>query len=168
MSKLQQENKVVFRIPETIFGTTDLSRLIRELESLDDFMYQATLRTPGSNITPPRTSKVLNEVSEMNGLSLLEASHRKSLVQALTQLQDIAPTVHISFASEPSQSFLEEIVRWYRSNINSLILINVGLQPSIVVGCTVRTTNKVFDMSLRNRFDKSREILIKKMEEVNA
>lgn len=168
MSNSQQTNKIAFRIPETIFGSVDLTRLIRELESLDDFLYQANLRTPGSNITPPRTSKVLSEVSEMNNLSLLEATHRKSLIQALTQLQEVAPKIHISFATEPSQSFMEEIVRWYRSNINSFVLVNVGLQPSIVVGCTVRSTNKFFDMSLRNRFSQSRDVLIKKLEEANG
>jgi F0F1-type ATP synthase delta subunit len=55
----------------------------------------------------------------------------------------------MSFASEASPKALDKIVAWLRSNIHPQTLLQVGLQPTIAAGCIVRTTNRVFDLSLR-------------------
>jgi F0F1-type ATP synthase delta subunit len=108
---------------------------------------------------------MLDELAEANDVSLLDGEKRKKLLKSLEELLEKSPTIHISFASEPSNDFLQKIVSWSRKNVHPYSLINVGLQPSVIVGCEVRTTNKVFDMSLRNKFGQMREVLIKKLEE---
>lgn len=152
-------------LPSRIAGNADLIRTIRELEKIDDFLYQTRLRMPGRPVTLPKSSKMLDELAEVNGVSLLAEKKRKNLLESLEGLLEKSPTIHISFASEPSNDFLQNIVGWSRKNIHPYSLINVGLQPSVIVGCEVRTTNKVFDLSLRNKFGQMREVLIKKLEE---
>ncbi len=168
MSKEKKKDKgLELKLPDRIAGSTELIRTIRELEKIDDFLYQTRLRMPGRPVTLPKSSKMLDELAEANGVSLLEESGRKELLEALEKLENEAPVMHISFSSEPSLDFLGKIVGWNRKNIHPYILVNVGLQPSVVVGCEVRTTNKVFDMSLRSKFDSMHDVLAKKLEEIN-
>lgn len=163
--KLSKDFKL--KLPNRIAGSSDLAKTQRELEKVDDFLYQTKIRMPGRSVTLPKSSKMLDDLAEINGASLLEETDRKKLLEALEKLSESPPIIHISFASEPSSSFLEKIVSWSRENIHQYLLVNVGLQPSVIVGCEVRTTNKVFDMSLRNKFEQMHDVLVKKLEEVN-
>lgn len=158
--------KITFRLPESIASSTDLSRVYRELQSVEDFFHQSSLRTPGSQSSLPKTTKNLENLFETNGVSVLEKASRQNMLDVLGKLNDKAPVIHISFATEPTASFMEKVVGWSRKNINSYLLINVGLQPNVIVGCNVRTTNKVFDMSLRNRFESSKHILKERIEKM--
>lgn len=168
MSEKPKTRKVTFRLPNQIIGTVEMIRIIRELEKLDDFLYQANLRAPGTPTKPPKYTKTLDELAELNQISLLKEAERKKLIEVLKKLENEAPTMHISFAVEPSVSFMQKIVDWSREQLHPYIMVNVGLQPSVVVGCEVRTTNKIFDMSLRNRFKETRKILITELEKSNG
>jgi hypothetical protein len=168
MNKEKKENKnFKLKLPNRIAGTSDLAKTQRELEKVDDFLYQTNIRMPGRPVTLPKSSKMLDDLAEINSISLLEATDRRELLQALEKLSETASVMHISFAAEPSNSFLEKIVDWARANIDPFVLVNVGLQPSVIVGCEVRTTNKVFDLSLRNKFGHMHDVLAKKLGEIN-
>lgn len=156
------------KLSNRISGTSDLIKTIRELEKIDDFLYQTHLRMPGRPVTLPKSSKTLDDLAQVNNVSLLDEKERKQLLKSLEEARDKSLVMHISFATEPSSSFLEKITGWCRENVDPYVLINVGLQPSVVVGCEVRTTNKVFDMSLRSKFEEMRQILIKKLKETDG
>lgn len=156
--------KVTFKLPDKIVGSTELIRIMRELDDLDDFLYQTNLRSPGTSVSLPKYTKTLDELADINQISLLKEPERKKLIEVLKQLEKQSPTMHISFAVEPSPAFKQKIVAWAREQLHPYILVNVGLQPSVVVGCEVRTTNKIFDMSLRNRFKETRKILVEELE----
>ncbi len=161
----QKENTEIFKLPNNLIGLIDLSRLIRELETLDDFLYQTELREHGTPMNLPRSSKLLEEIASSNHYSLLDSNQRKGLIQALKTIEEHASVVHVSFAVDPSLNFMKKIVTWMRENIDNYIMVEVGLQPTISVGCVVRTNNKIFDMGLRHRFSESRDVLIKKIAE---
>jgi F0F1-type ATP synthase delta subunit len=147
-------------LPATVTGLTDVTRLQRESETLDEYLRQAALRKGGSSIELPKIPVMLDDVATSNHLNLLQVSDRKKLADFLQQLQTKAPVVHISFASEPSTEFTSKIVTWLRQNIHPMMLVQVGLQPSLAAGCTLRTTNKVFDFSLRQHFVRNRQLLV--------
>jgi hypothetical protein len=42
--------------------------------------------------------------------------------------------------------------------------LNVGLQPELAAGCTLRTTNKYYDFSFRKRFERSKQKLLEALE----
>jgi hypothetical protein len=143
-----------------LIGSVDLSRVIRELKALDDWLNQAALRSGGKAMTMPKTSVTLDELSRLNGVSLLEAKQREQLIMLLEGFATHAPRIHISFAVEPSGPFSQRIATWFRANVSPIALIDIGLQPTLVAGCSVRTNNKIFDMSLRHRFYESRKLLV--------
>jgi F0F1-type ATP synthase delta subunit len=149
----------VLKLPAPVVSSVDVARLSRELEAFEAYIEQARARKPEAKQTPPRTSRLLDELVGTNGLNLLQATDRAKLAAFLKALES-APNVHISFASDPSAAFTEKIVSWFRINIHPNMLVHVGLQPNIAAGCIVRTNNKVFDFSLRQNFAEKQQMLI--------
>lgn len=153
-----------FTLPVGIVGQGDVSRVRRELHQLDDFIKQAKLRKPGSAAPHlPRTTKGLNDFATVNKLNLLTEKDRTLGIEFLDYLAAKAPVIHISFAVDPSAAFMAKITTWFRQNIDKFILVNVGLEPTIAAGCTVRTDNHFHDFSLRRHFDDQRPLLLSKM-----
>lgn len=149
-----------FALPNAVIGRTDLGRMVREMQNLDSFLSQSAIRQPGTPMQLPKTSKLLDEMIANNGLNMFQEGDRTRLVQYLEAVYNHAPIIHISFNTDPSPFFMSKLVAWFRTEIDSRILIQVGLQPGMGAGCTIRTTNKYFDFSLRNRFADKRDILI--------
>lgn len=148
-----------FVLPQELVSSVDLSRSLRELVALDESLYQANLREPGQPTKVTRSSRILEETATSNGISLLNAQHRAELIKALQAFDLHAPKIHMSFAVEPSAKFTQRMIAWLRENIHPLLLLEIGLQPTLAAGCVVRTNNKVFDMSLRHHFAKNRHLL---------
>lgn len=148
------------KLPVLVFGIVEVRRLRRELEALEDFMSQAALREPGKQVALPRVSRLLDALAAENHLNLLQPDARKQLRVFLGDVEHHAPKIHMSFATDPSSAFTAKIVAWLRGSIAPDVLLEVGLQPTIAAGAIVRTTNKVFDLSLRQRFADSDQLML--------
>jgi hypothetical protein len=144
-----------------IIGRGDLLRLSRELNALNDFFIGARARSPAQAAALPKTSKLLEQLAADNQHNLLDEQQRLNLVAELKQLEDKAPSVHISFAAEPTPKTLQPLVVWLRENIHPDILLSVGYQPRIAAGCIVRTPNKIFDLSMGAYLAKQTPLLTK-------
>ena len=108
----------------------------------------------------PKLSRLLDDLSQTNNLNLLHESVRGELKAYLEDIAAHAPVIHLSFAADPSSASLQKVVVWLRENIRSDVLVRVGLQPAIVAGCVVRTTNHYFDFSLKHYLDQNRDRLV--------
>lgn len=158
-----------FVLPSLVVGAVDVMRLRREFDSLNDHMDQIALRKSGEESPKlPKTSRMLDEFASLNKLNLLQSSDRQASDKFLGELIEHAPTIHISFAVDPSAAFVSKIIIWLRQNIDPQLLLSVGLQPTIAAGCVVRTTNHYYDLSLRRHFSAKRQLLIDKLESVVA
>lgn len=147
-------------LPMLVFGPVEVRRLERELEGLDEYIQQSAIREPGKQAALPKTSRLLDALANDNNLNLLVEADRLKLQTFLKNVEAKAPVLHISFATDPSSAFTAKIVAWMRTNIHPYALLHLGLQPSIAAGCIVRTNNKSFDFSLRNRFHEQRQLLL--------
>ncbi len=155
-----------FSLPFIAVSRTDVARLAREVESLEDYIHQANLRSPGheSDLKMPKTSRMLDELATENSLNLLDADSRRKLLNSLNLIRDKAPVVHMSFSVEPSAAFMQKMVMWWRANIDPYVLLEAGLQPNIAIGCVVRTPNHQYDFSLRERLMAKQSTLAKMLE----
>lgn len=154
-----------FVLPTIVSGVVEVHRLLRELESLEGYFRQAAIRSAKTRKDMlPKMSRMLDALATENNCNLLQAAERAQLVQFLQAVNTQAPRVHVSFASDPSAAFMAKIVRWFRGSVHQAILVQVGLQPTIAAGCVIRTTNKLFDFSLRHRFDKQHTLLLEALE----
>ncbi|HSX35666.1 MAG TPA: hypothetical protein VLH84_01890 [Patescibacteria group bacterium] len=160
MEPSAQQTVTQFKLPLLVFGVVEVRRLKRELEALDEFMRQAAIREPGTQPTLPRLSRMCEALASVNNVNLLLSEHLKATQAFLDELEDEAPNIHMSFATDPSSAFTAKLVAWLRANIHPYLLVEVGLQPTLAAGCVARTNNKMFDMSLRNRFTNSEKLLL--------
>jgi len=149
------------QLPHGLLNQLDIGRLQRELEKITTLLQQAKIQKQKTDI--PAISHLLREFCEINDLSIQEDKHREYLLQTLTSLRTTAPVLHISFAVDPSAAFVSKLVVWLRDNIHPYALVTIGLQPTLGAGCAVRTANKYFDFSLRERLQEKRSILIERL-----
>ena len=156
-------HKDAFVLPNSITSPIDLNQVIRELEQADQSLLQARLRKGGEETKVPRQGRLLTDVAEANDLNLLHEDDRKQLQTHLAELKGQAPTLHMGFNADPSPVFMQKLTTWVRQELHPYALIQVGLLPSIGAGCVLRTSNKVFDFSLKTQFEKSRQVLIDKL-----
>lgn len=145
----------VFVLPLQIISQSDLSRVTREMEEVDDFFTQASLKAASAK-SVPQISLQLSGLFEENSLNLLQKQDRRQLKQFLEVLRAKAPVVTASFATDPKTDFLMKLVGWFRTEAHPYVLLQTGLQPNIAAGCIFRTTNKYFDFSFKEHFKKSK------------
>ncbi len=150
-----------YELPLQVVSKGDVMKLKRELSALDEYVREAEMRGSGAQLKSlPKTSSSLNEFSSINHLNMLKGENRESGIAFLDTLIEHAPVVRISFASEPSNTFMRKIDKWFRDNVDPYVLITVGLEPSIAAGFTLQTDNKYHDFSLREHFINRKALLI--------
>lgn len=155
---------MALKLPITVMTRQELLKLGHEVRDRKEQLIQLHIKHPGSTgASLPRLSLTLEKMLEDNNITLNTESAAKKLEQELAEIIDGAPSLHFSFAANPSAAFLERLLSWLRAEINPYVLITVGLQPLISAGCTLRTSNKYYDLSMKQRFtktqDKLRELL---------
>ena len=99
----------------------------------------------------------------MTGYSLDTSEERQRLKEYLSSVASQAPEYHVSFASEPPAHKLQQVVQWLREAVHPQLLVHVGLQPSIIAGCVIRTNNSLIDLSLRRSFEAAAPVLLKEV-----
>jgi F0F1-type ATP synthase delta subunit len=137
----------------------DLHRLIREVEALDNYILQNSIRGQKSAALP-RLTATLESLIRDNELDVMNDKVRSTLRSTLTELLRTAPVIHMSFAIEPSSFMTQKIVSWFRTEIHPALMLHTGIQPTIAAGCVMRTSNKYFDFSLRQHLRASQDMLM--------
>lgn len=154
-------------LPSTIVSRVDVTRLAREVESMVGYLEQKS-HNPDSKLMQPPTTDSLKAMVRANDLDMAETKDRQRLYSFLTALKTDAPRIHMSFAVEAPVDFTAKLVDWLRSEIHPLILLDIGLQPSIAAGCIIRTTNKIIDCSMRQHLQAKRPDLLKRLHATEA
>jgi len=155
--------KDTLTLPIQITSRVEVGRLLREVEQVDDFLKQGAVREPGTAVKMPKTSRLLDELVEVNNMNLLHDDDRARVWSFLIAVKTKAPLLHMSFGADPAPAFVQKLMTWLRKEIHPLLLLEVGLQPNIGAGCVVRGTSAYFDFSLREHFKKQRPLLLTKL-----
>lgn len=146
--------------PITLVTRLDTLRAVRELEDFENAMSESHAK--GHHVPSP--SPLLMDISEENKLDLHKKEMRQLVSHMLDDLRTSAPVVRISFAVEPDAKIINTIAKWFRDEIAENVILQIGIQPNIGVGCVVQTTNKFFDFSLRKHFMQKSDLFKKRIE----
>lgn len=154
-----------FILPPSIVSRVDLSRMVTELEWLDNELTSLAIRNQAPHQTQmPVLSEGLREFVELNKFELTESKTRSAIIAQLRVLKNKAPIVHMTFAVSADRESLQQLTAWVRNEVDPHALIAVGLQPGLVAGVYVRTPNHVHDFSLRAKLDGRHDLLINELE----
>ena len=132
---MEHEADRILQLPVSVVGRVDIGRLLREVEALNNFLEANTIREPGTQPKMPKTSRLLDEILQINKLNALIDKDRHHLEEFLKEIKANAPTLHMSFGADPSAQFTSKLITWLRQEIHPLVLLQVGLQPNIGAGC---------------------------------
>ncbi len=152
-------------LPPGVVTRPDLARLIHEIEVLDSALVTVAVRTKSGvqSAAIPSLSQTLTDFLTVNKLNLNDAHTRETLIKTMNQLKEHAPTIHMTFAAEADRTSLQQLAEWLRSSVHPQAILAVGLQPSLVAGVYVRTSNRVFDLSLKGALRGGQAILTKEL-----
>jgi Xaa-Pro aminopeptidase len=166
MSESERKTHTEFLLPMNIVSKGDISRLTNELERVDNELTEVSVREKvGSNEhTEPVMSDQLKEFLSENNLKLDNAHDRTELIKEMRLLKENAQVIHMTFAVPADGESMQQIAKWFRESVHPQTVIDVGLQPGLIAGAYVRTTNHVHDMSLRAALASGHDLLVKELE----
>ena len=166
MSEAKIKTHENFVLPINVVTKIDVSRLVSEVERVDNEMTAATVRAKtGSNAqVQPVLSDQLNLFLNQNNLNLEASRDRSTLIKELRLLKDKAPVLHMTFAVTADTESLQKLTEWVRTTVHPQAVIAVGLQPALVAGVYLRTPNHVHDFSMRGALEGRHGLLVEELE----
>lgn len=170
MNQSDLQTAAEFVLPSTVVSKIDLAHLVHELERVDNELTTAAVRAK-TGITSPtdlQLSGQLTDFLNQNELAPTTSHDRSELIKQLRQLADQVPVIHMTFAVPADPDSLAQLVQWLRLSVHPQAVIEVGLQPALVAGVYLRTTNKVYDLSMRSALQRGHQVLVKELELLNA
>ena len=160
-----------YLLPPSVVSKLDLARLVHEVEQVDNELTTAAVRAKAGSPAQPHIviSQELTDLLQLNSLSLTaDGRERSTLLAQLRALKDSAPVIHMTFAVTADRASLSQLAQWFRKSVHPQAVLSVGLQPALVAGVYLRTSNRVFDLSLRGQLAGKREQLVKELETYRA
>lgn len=166
MSKNEVKTHDNFILPINVVTKIDISRLVSEVERVDNAMTAAAVRAKkgAEQQTLPVLSEQLDEFLRQNSLKLDVSSERSVIIKELRLLKDKAPVLHMTFAVTADTDSLQKLTQWVRESIHPQAVIAVGLQPALVAGVYLRTPNHVHDFSMRGALEGRHGLLVEELE----
>jgi len=154
-----------FELPGSVITKGDVADLVREVEEIDNLLTSATVRKKAGVDAPgrPRYTDGLSDFLEVNNLHISVSAQRTKLIKQLRLLKDEIPVLHMTFASEADPESLQRIISWVRNSVHPQAVLSVGVQPGLIAGVYLRTTNRVYDLSLRNTIAQKRASLVEQL-----
>jgi G3E family GTPase len=163
----EERVKLGFALPPALVTRADLSRLVRDMESIDNDLESQKARNRATGKTDyhlPTLSKGLSDFADLNKLDLADDQTRVLLKQQMQTLKEHAPVLHMTFAVEADPLSLQKLIDYIRKEIHPQALLSVGMQPSLVGGVYLRTPNHIHDMSIRSRLEAARGTIAQDIE----
>ena len=165
MSKSDVKDYSEFILPSTIVTKKDVSRLVREFEAVDNALTTTSVRKKagGQVGEVPAMSPQLTAFLDVNTVDLNNTKARSAYIKLLRQLKDKVRVVNMTFAVVADPESLQQLTSWLRASVHPQTVIEAHLQPALVAGVYLRTTNHVFDLSVRNALKSKRGELEKEL-----
>ena len=157
-------------LPPSVVSKKDVARLIDEIEFVDNAMTTKIVRAKigKRNNAKLSFSAQLSDFVSKNELSLDDSKERRLILRQLRVLKDTAPVAHLTFATPADYQSLQQLAKWFRSAVGPQVIIEEGLQPALIAGVYVRTTNHIHDFSVRATLREKRSVLIDDIGRLNV
>lgn len=171
MNETNGMTQELLKLPPSIVSLIDVSHLLSELESIDNELVSREAKSkagiqPGGEIL---YSQHLMDFLSVNKTEVSQDSTQRSyLINKLRHLKKTVPTIHITFADSADSESLQKITAWIRQEVNPQAVIKVGIQPSLIGGAYIRTTNRVYDFSLRAKLAAHRNLITEELETLSG
>lgn len=154
-----------FVVPASVASKADVSRLVNEAERVDAELTALAVhnKVGAKTIEVPVMSPQLEEFLRLNKLTVTDSRERTELIKQLRLFKQKTPIIHMTFAVMADHDSLQQIVTWLRGSVHPQAVLEVGLQPALVAGVSVRTPNHIHDFSIRAALARHRPQLVEEI-----
>ena len=159
------EPNTSYKLSSAIYRKSQIGELLREINEVKLNFEQSLIRDSQVRFDDHLLSSELKSIFEKNNIKITNLAELKIVEANLSLTFKNLKSVHFSFSQPASNDFLMKLIRYLRKEINPLIVLSVGLDPSIGIGTRLRTTNKYFDLSLATRLQSKRASLLNRIKE---
>lgn len=168
MSQTSDQQKL--KLPASLISKRDLARLTNDFEAYDAALTEIGIQAKAgyAATNQPAVSDSVRALAADNNLNLNDAGLRSLVIQHLRYIKDHAPEFHLRFAASLNANEQQQLSNWFRQSIDSQALLDIGIQPAVIGGVYIRSKNKVYDMSWRQKFINSRRVIGDKLRELSA
>jgi len=161
---MKNEAQQSLKLPASLISPTDVARLIRELEQVENEFEQQKVHNPGASLVVPNLTRGLASLCQDNAIDIANDEARSALRAQMITIKNSAPVLHMTFASDAEPDVVSELTTWIRDKLHPLALITTGVQPNLVGGCVIRTPDHIYDFSLRERFHSHRSSFVEALQ----
>jgi hypothetical protein len=162
---------VKLKLPDSIHSPEQVEAAIFALNNYIGLRRNETSKTKGSNtsakpaeVSSPQLEELLGgqesaaalPLSDLEALSAELATWRRARVISLT------------LPARPPASLKKELVRWFRDQISSDLLVRFSVNSDIAGGMVVRTSSRIRDWSFRRQLFDSRAAISRILREVGG
>ena len=145
-----------FILPGEIAGIRQVQKCIHALESLSDTLLDATVRLKAGvseEAEPVPVPRIVVDLVNANRINLESRKDVLKLKEMLETFSKRARRFKFTFAAEPEDQFVAQLVEWLRTHINLYVLVEINISPYIAGGFILQTPARRYDFSWRNRFE---------------
>lgn len=150
-------------LPSFIVSKSEVHRLLSELLQIEDFLYKAGNRQPGSKLSLPKTTEDLDKFAEANKRNVLNHGQRIEMARFLRAVYKYAPEVSVILPTGANPNILDNITKWFRQNIHAQTLLVRSTQNRLSGGAIIRIKHKSYDFSLNAKFASYDNLLIREL-----
>ncbi len=149
---------MAFKLPASV-NTPQLLEAVRfEVERLRTWVSDSAVKHKvGAKATPepsrsPETQAILDDWLGGKAPSVAQ------LTSLITELEAVKPvTVYLTLAALPGETMKLQLVDWFRTNCRPDVLLHFSGDRTIGGGIIIRTPNRIFDYSFRQRLVEGRK-----------
>ncbi len=143
---------MAFKLPNSIGGKRDLIMTLRQIEQIVNDRLQDDVRERfgAKRVGTKAGQRMVNELLELNKLKD-DTESLKTVQKELEQIKENAGQLRISFSQEPDQDMYQQIVKWFRTEIDPGVLVQIGVQPAIGAGFILKTPMRRYDFSVKTK-----------------
>ena len=158
-----------FTLPSSVATKAQLLNLRKNLDDVLETMTQNRVRIHEQvQVEPsPSVSGALASLLATNKLHPT-ADVIRQLQQWVEALLHHAPVVRLTFSSDPGPKELNRMIEWFRQESGKVVLLHIGIQPTVAAGVIIRTTSHRYDLSLRAELLKRTDQFVDAINTVSA
>lgn len=148
---------MAFSLPSVIYTPQLLQSVDFEVERLRSWMSDSAVKRKVGSAPDPEPSHSSETQLVLDSWLAGQAMNVTRLTDLISQLRALKPViVYITLAALPPEALRLHLVQWFRANCREDVLINFSADRTIGGGVIIRTPNRIFDFSFRQRLVEGR------------
>lgn len=99
---------------------------------------------------PYNITNAILELAEEHNIQLRNGANATPFLTEIMSMLKAAPKVDITLAFHPTYEQLKGILKWWRTEIEPHIIINLQIDPSLVAGAVIGYKGEITNLSLQD------------------